>query len=95
MCVKTFIGREDIILTHATIALYAAQGVCFTPQIHIKFDGCSSNSVRHHQKCNNIMQTILSTTKCYYDKKDVEASSWFENLMSYQSLATHVLIAHW
>ena len=83
MCVKMFIGREDIILTHATIALYATQGACFTPQILIKFNGSSCNSERH-QKCNNIMQTILSASKCYYDKKDVEVSFWLEHLINYQ-----------
>ena len=85
VCVKKFTDREDIILTHATNALYATQGVCFTPQIHTKFDGSNSNSERH-RKCNNIMQTILSTSKCYYDKKDVEVSCWLDHLINYQSI---------
>ena len=85
VCVKKFTDREDIILTHATNALYATQGVCFTPQIHTKFDGSNSNSERH-RKCNNIMQTILSTSKCYYDKKDVEVSCWLDHLTNYQSI---------
>ena len=56
VCVKTFTGREDIILTHATIALYATQGVSLTPQIHTKFDGSSSNSERHQNAITSCKQ---------------------------------------